>query len=265
LKYTIVVKGDQSLQISSAGFNFSHHINELSFGPYFPLLENPLDNTAATTPDHFYKYQYYLSVVPTIYTDSPDSLNKLPSLPSHAHHSTAGGSTAHQPDSQHAALIANPSKKSRHTIYTNQYAVTEQSHTVSEALVPGIFFKYDIEPILLTVAEEWGGFMGLLIRCVNVVAGVLVAGGWLVSLIDWAGDVLAKRRGRESVGLIGKKTREKGGDEDENGTGNGTHSRHVSYSGGGYAAEKVGGPYGFVESTGNGAYSPYGTPQKRSD
>ena len=71
---------------------------------------------------------------------------------------------------------------------------------VPDNTIPGIFVKFDIEPILLTISEEWGGILGLLVRCVNVIAGILVAGGWLVSLLDWAGEVVAKRRRRGAPG-----------------------------------------------------------------
>ena len=60
-----------------AAFNFSHHVNELSFGPFYPSLTNPLDNTVATTETNFYKYQYYLSVVPTIYTTDIRALREI--------------------------------------------------------------------------------------------------------------------------------------------------------------------------------------------
>lgn len=53
-------------------------------------------------------------------------------------------------------------------------------------MVPGIFVKYDIEPILLTIAEEWTSIPALFIRLVNVVSGILVAGGWLFLLSEWA-------------------------------------------------------------------------------
>jgi len=243
---SVVCHRRPSQTLKHTGFNFSHHINELSFGPYFPLLNNPLDNTASTTPTRFQKYQYYLSIVPTIYTDAPAS---LPALRAAAARS-----------SSHLATDAAPSNlNSKHTIHTNQYAVTEQSHAVSEAGVPGIFFKYDIEPILLTVAEEWGGFVGLLIRCVNVIAGVLVAGGWLVSLGEWGGEVARKGRRRGSVGIIGKE--EKRGMEAEGGEFNGNgggHARSMSY---GVSHPQMGGPYGGYDG-GGGGYSPYGTPKK---
>jgi hypothetical protein len=167
-----------------AAFNFSHIINELSFGPLYPSLLNPLDKTYSTTLDHFFKYQYYCSVVPTIYTRSPI-----------------------------------PSPGSPSTIFTNQYAVTSQSHTVPERSVPGIFFKFDIEPILLTIREERGGFMALLVRVVNVVSGVLVGGGWCYQLAGWGREVVAGRRreraGTDSGLLHGGMNGGTPGDEDE--------------------------------------------------
>ncbi|KAI9705135.1 MAG: hypothetical protein M1836_006918 [Candelina mexicana] len=146
-------------------FNFSHIVNELSFGPFYPSLLNPLDRTFATTPNHFYKFQYYLSIVPTIY-----------------------------------------SRSSTNNILTNQYAVTEQSHLVGERSIPGVFFKFDIEPILLTVAEERGGLLALLVRIVNVVSGVLVGGGWCYQLVDWVGEVRGRRKKRKSEGMLHGRT-----------------------------------------------------------
>lgn len=150
-----------------AAFNFSHIINELSFGPFYPTLLNPLDRTLATTASHFFKYQYYLSVVPTIYTRSPGS---------------------------------SPDLASSDTIFTNQYAVTSQSHLVGEQQIPGIFFKFDIEPILLTISEERGSLLALVVRVVNVVSGVLVGGGWCYQLMRWAGEIWGRKAGGRKGG-----------------------------------------------------------------
>ena len=57
-------------------FNFSHHINELSFGPHYPNLLNPLDKTSESTEQNFYKYQYYLSIVPH-YLHPPEREHRL--------------------------------------------------------------------------------------------------------------------------------------------------------------------------------------------
>lgn len=67
-----------------------------------------------------------------------------------------------------------------------------------ENQVPGIFVKFDIEPILLTIAEEWGGFLGLLVRLVNVVSGVLVAGGWMFQISEWGKEVYGRRSRRRA-------------------------------------------------------------------
>lgn len=163
-------------------FNFSHQINELSFGPYYPNLHNPLDDTVATTMDHFYKFQYYLSVVPTIYTDDASLLPLLEAV---------------NRDGRHPAKHI---FHSSHAIKTNQYAVTSQSHAVNENYVPGIFVKFDIEPIMLTIAEEWGGFLALITKLVNVVSGVMVAGGWAWQLYEWGMEVYGRRSGRRRSG-----------------------------------------------------------------
>ncbi|MCJ1472703.1 hypothetical protein MMC13_001352 [Lambiella insularis] len=164
--------------LSHDAFNFSHLINELSFGPLYPSLLNPLDHTLATTPHHFNKFQYYLSIVPTIYTRT-----FTPSIPLN--------STTHSP------------LASSNTILTNQYAVTSQSHVVPEQSIPGIFFKFDIEPILLTISENRGGFLALCVRVVNVISGVLVGGGWCYQLWGW---------GKENFGKAGRSRAKSGGE-----------------------------------------------------
>lgn len=93
------------------------------------------------------------------------------------------------------------------TIMTNQYAVTEKDNEVDERTIPGLFFKYDIEPILLTIEERRDSFLTFLIKLINVVSGVLVAGHWGFTLTEWAREVLGRRRrgGRRSEGVIGAK------------------------------------------------------------
>ena len=160
-------------------FNFSHVISELSFGPLYPSLLNPLDRTLARTSEPFNRFQYYLSVVPTVFTTS----------------------VAPPPSSSLASAAAAPAPAAatpdRGTIRTNQYAVTSASRPVPERSVPGVFFKYDIEPILLTVrqARRPGGLLALAVRIVNVVSGVLVGGGWAYAMASWARESFGKRRG----------------------------------------------------------------------
>lgn len=70
--------------------------------------------------------------------------------------------------------------------------------------MPGVFFKYDIEPLLLVVNEERGGLLALIVRLVNVVSGVLVAGTWMLQFTDWAMENYARGGGgRERLGFLG--------------------------------------------------------------
>ena len=82
--------------------------------------------------------------------------------------------------------------------------MTSQSHLVGEQSIPGIFFKFDIEPILLTISERRGGFLALVVRVVNVVSGVLVGGGWLYQLVGWGRENfgLASRRSQAGEGML---------------------------------------------------------------
>lgn len=85
--------------------------------------------------------------------------------------------------------------------------MTEQSFAVGERAVPGIFFKYDIEPMLLSVEEKRSGFLRLLVKIVNIFSGVLVAGHWGFTLTEWAFSVAKKRR-RKSEGFLSGRSHE---------------------------------------------------------
>ncbi|RAK74500.1 uncharacterized protein BO72DRAFT_499125 [Aspergillus fijiensis CBS 313.89] len=154
-------------------------ITELSFGPHYPTLLNPLDKTIAATEHHYYKYQYFLSVVPTIYSKGTAALQEIYTDPQHA-------------------------RTNRNLVITNQYAATSSADVLPESpyFIPGIFFKYNIEPILLLVSEERSSFLALLMRLVNTVSGVMVTGGWLYQMAGWAGQLLLRRRREKSEGML---------------------------------------------------------------
>ncbi|OTB06987.1 hypothetical protein M426DRAFT_318351 [Hypoxylon sp. CI-4A] len=158
--------------LDHSSFNFSHVISELSFGPYYPSLVNPLDRTINLAETNFYKFQYFMSVVPTIYSVQRGS----------------GSAPAER------------------AIFTNQYAVTEQSKEINERMVPGLFFKYDIEPILLHVEERRDGFLTFGVKVINILSGVLVACHWGFTLSEWLREVVGRRRRKQSEGVIGAKS-----------------------------------------------------------
>ena len=102
--------------------------------------------------------------------------------------------------------VGDPHRMGSRSIFTNQYAVTEQSRDTNDRTIPGIFFKYDIEPILLNIVESRDSFFVFLIKIVNVLSGALVAGHWGYRLSDWLSDVLGKRRrSGHSEGMLGSK------------------------------------------------------------
>ncbi|KAK3716052.1 hypothetical protein LTR37_006782 [Vermiconidia calcicola] len=190
-KFSKTPKLSRGLQADSCRIFGSMHTNKVQgdfhitarghgYMEFAPHLDHSYQ-TAATTDDHFYKYQYYLSVVPTIYTTDSKALRRIDKY-------------SESPSSGSDGLDQHPKRYSRNTVFTNQYAVTEQSHPVFENQVPGVFVKFDIEPILLTIAEEWSSVPALFIRLVNVVSGVLVAGGWLFQLTEWSKEYRQTRR-----------------------------------------------------------------------
>ncbi|PCH42691.1 DUF1692-domain-containing protein [Wolfiporia cocos MD-104 SS10] len=131
--------------------NLSHVITEFSFGPYFPEIIQPLDDSFEITHDPFVAYQYFLHVVPTTYI---------------------------------AARSA--------PLHTHQYSVTHYTRTLSEHRgTPGIFFKFDMEPLSLTVHQRTTTLVQLIIRCVGVVGGIFVCMGYAVRITTRAVEAVS--------------------------------------------------------------------------
>ncbi|BGP13494.1 hypothetical protein JCM10213v2_001416 [Rhodosporidiobolus nylandii] len=143
--------------------NLSHVIHEFSFGPYFPRIVQPLDNSVETTDAHFHIFQYFLSVVSTTYIDAR-----------------------------------------RRILPTNQYSVTEMSRTTEHGRgVPGIFFKFDIEPMALTVRERTTTLVQFLVRLAGIVGGILVCSDFGFRTADFLVDAFMQARGPPNTPLPG--------------------------------------------------------------
>lgn len=83
-------------------------------------------------PPAFTIFQYFLRVVPTTYIDA-----------------------------------------SRRRLSTSQYAVTDYTRSFEHGHgIPGIFFKYDLEGMHLTIRERTTSFYQFLIRLVGVIGGL---------------------------------------------------------------------------------------------
>src|SRR5690606_4763658 len=109
----------------------------------------------------FHRFQYFLSVVPTLY------------------HSVV--------NEQYLA--------------TNQYAVTTYEQDVSPQAVPGVFFKFDVEPVTLAITDRRMGLLLFLVRLVNIAGGVFVSGGWIYKAYD---KLVRTVRGQGRPGLNGR-------------------------------------------------------------
>ncbi|OMH80579.1 ER-derived vesicles protein 41 [Zancudomyces culisetae] len=126
--------------------NFTHFIDEFSFGQLYPSLVNPLDETLMVADREMMSFTYQMNVVPTTYT----GIN--------------GGK--------------------RDMIVTNQYAVnTYKSEIVDDSAHPGIYFNYDVEPIAVRVKEVRVPISKFIVRLCSVVGGAFVMIGFLSTLI----------------------------------------------------------------------------------
>ncbi|EKM57853.1 uncharacterized protein PHACADRAFT_116248 [Phanerochaete carnosa HHB-10118-sp] len=199
--------------------NLSHVITEFSFGPYFPDITQPLDNSFELTEDSFVSYQYYLHVVPTTY-------------------------------------IAPRSRP----LHTHQYSVTHYTRVLKHNNgIPGIFFKFDVDPMSLTIHQRTTSLLQLLIRCVGVVGGVFVCMGYAVRITTHA--VEAVTGSDKTQGIVAAEATGAGRKKWMSGE---LRSRGTRHSGSGWTADG-GSPYGSYAGTPvTGSFSnvgsPYGSP-----
>ncbi|CAF2224509.1 unnamed protein product [Brassica napus] len=97
------------LAFQKDSFNISHKINRLTFGDYFPGVVNPLDKVQWSQDTPNAMYQYFIKVVPTVYTD----------ISGHTIQSNQFSVTEHVKSSEAGQLQS----------------------------LPGVFFFYDLSPI----------------------------------------------------------------------------------------------------------------------
>ncbi|KAF9457772.1 endoplasmic reticulum vesicle transporter-domain-containing protein [Collybia nuda] len=131
--------------------NLSHTISEFSFGPHFPDITQPLDYSFEVTEEPFIAYQYFLHVVPTTYI-APRSA----------------------------------------PLHTHQYSVTHYTRVLEHNRgTPGIFFKFDLDPLSITIHQRTTSFIQLVIRCVGVMGGVFVCMGYAIRITTRAVEVVS--------------------------------------------------------------------------
>ncbi|KAG5273071.1 hypothetical protein AALO_G00147330 [Alosa alosa] len=141
--------------VSHETYNFSHRIDHLSFGEEIPGVINPLDGTEKVCTDHNQMFQYFITIVPT----------KL--------------------------------KTYKISAETHQYSVTERERVINHAAgshgVSGIFMKYDISSLMVTVTEQHMPLWQFLVRLCGIIGGIFSTTGMLHGLVGFCVDIVCCR------------------------------------------------------------------------
>lgn len=208
-----------------SSLNFTHYIDELSFGEYYPKMINPLDGTRSRLPKKtlFRRFAYYLEEFFPFQADKKEKANEIPmSLKRKIFQKLKDEISAASSYQYFLSIVPTRYTSSvtfRH-VSTNQYAVTEQirdlsynyeydddeimdeietfeksqkdsgkgskkPHSTEEYFrkimgssssptPPGIYFKYDIEPIVLNITDKRLPFVQFAVRVVNILGGLAV-------------------------------------------------------------------------------------------
>ncbi|XP_020213302.1 LOW QUALITY PROTEIN: endoplasmic reticulum-Golgi intermediate compartment protein 3 [Cajanus cajan] len=130
--------------------NVSHVIHDLSFGPKYPGLHNPLDDTTRILHDTSGTFKYYIKVVPTEYRYISKEV-----------------------------LPTNQFSVSEYYSPINQFDRTW----------PAVYFLYDLSPITVTIKEsERRSFLHFITRLCAVLGGTFAVTGmldrWMYRLIE---------------------------------------------------------------------------------
>ncbi|ORX84778.1 endoplasmic reticulum-golgi intermediate compartment protein 3-like protein [Basidiobolus meristosporus CBS 931.73] len=138
--------------------DFTHHVHQLSFGNQVSGIHNPLDGIKQTAPEGSFQYQYFLKVVGT----------------------------------QFKYLNGNRA-------ISNQYSVTEHERSGSRSGphspggLSGIFFNYEISPMLVIYTESRRSFTNFLTNACTIVGGIFTVAGLIDAIIYRTERTLKKK------------------------------------------------------------------------
>lgn len=129
--------------------NVSHMIHNLSFGPEYPGIHNPLDGTDRILHDESGTFKYFLKIVPTEYI-------------------YLGGGTM-----------------KTNQFSTTEYFTALKNYDHSW---PAVYFVYDLSPISVTIKEERRSFAHFITRLCAVLGGTFaltgLLDGWMYQLVE---------------------------------------------------------------------------------
>ncbi|CAL1372436.1 unnamed protein product [Linum trigynum] len=120
--------------------NVSHIIHDLSFGPKYPGIHNPLDGTARILHESSGIFKYYIKIVPTEY--------------------------------RYISKEVLPTNQFSVTEYFSPMNDFDRSW-------PAVYFLYDLSPITVTIKEEKHSFLHFITRLCAVLGGTFAVTGML--------------------------------------------------------------------------------------
>lgn len=139
--------------------NVSHTIHDLSFGPKFPGIHNPLDGIVRVLHDESGTFKYYLKIVPTEYR-----------------------------------YLNGETMKTNQFSVTEYFTPLKNS----ERSWPAVYFLYDLSPIIVTIKEGRRNFTHFITRLCAVLGGTFALTGlldrWMSRIIELAAKS-SKRQG----------------------------------------------------------------------
>ncbi|XP_071633172.1 endoplasmic reticulum-Golgi intermediate compartment protein 3 isoform X1 [Temnothorax longispinosus] len=131
---------------TSSHFNMTHKIRHLSFGLNISGKTNPMDDTTVVAMEGAMMFYHYIKIVPTTYVRADGS-----------------------------------------TLLTNQFSVTRHSKRVSlltgESGMPGIFFSYELSPLMVKYTEKAKSFGHFATNTCAIIGGVFTVAGLIDSLL----------------------------------------------------------------------------------
>ena len=103
------------------------------------------------------------------------------------------------PDKQHMfqyylRIVPTKFKTLTHSLDTYQYAVTERNRTKGGHGLPGLFFKYDLTPMVVQITERRHSLIQFFIRLIGIVGGIFSTSGMLNSFIGTVMDYVTCSR-----------------------------------------------------------------------
>lgn len=129
--------------------NVSHIIHDLSFGPKYPGIHNPLDGTTRILHDASGTFKYYVKIVPTEY--------------------------------RYLSKDVLPTNQFSVTEYFVPFRESDRSW-------PAVYFLYDLSPITVTIKEERRSFLHFITRLCAVLGGTFALTGmldrWMYRIIE---------------------------------------------------------------------------------